>query len=126
MYSLRMSFWMVPDILSAETPRFSATAMYMQSRMAAVELMVMEVDTWSRGMPSKRISMSARESMATPTFPTSPAAMEASESYPICVGRSNATDNPVWPAERRYLYRSLDSLAVPKPAYWRMVQKRPR
>ena len=80
MYSLRMSFWMVPEILSAAAPCFSATAMYMESRMAAVELMVMEVETLSSGMPSKRISMSASESMATPTLPTSPWLMAASES----------------------------------------------
>ena len=43
-------------------------------------LMVMEVDTLSRGMPWKRRSMSARESMATPTLPTSPWARGWSES----------------------------------------------
>ncbi len=30
------------------------------------------------------------------------------------------------PWARRYRYRSFDSRAVPKPAYWRMVQKRDR
>jgi len=34
------------------------------------------------GMSSKRISISRRVSMATPTFPTSPLAMIWSESYP--------------------------------------------
>ena len=43
-------------------------------RIAAVELMVMEVETFSSGMPSKRVSMSSSESMATPTLPTSPSA----------------------------------------------------
>ena len=42
--------------------------------MAAVALMVMEVETFSSGMLSKRVSMSSRESMATPTLPTSPRA----------------------------------------------------
>ena len=32
--------------------------------------------------------------MATPTLPTSPYASGSSLSYPICVGRSNATDKP--------------------------------
>src|SRR2546422_7783321 len=54
--------------------------------------MVMEVETFSRGIPSKRVSMSSSESMATPTLPTSPCARGASESNPICVGRSNATE----------------------------------
>ncbi len=70
--------------------------------------------------------MSASESMATPTFPTSPSARGWSESKPIWVGRSNAHDNPVWPAPRRNLNRSLVASAVPNPAYCRMVQRRPR
>ena len=43
-------------------------------------LMVMEVETRSSGMPSRRISMSSRVEMATPTFPTSPAEAGWSES----------------------------------------------
>ncbi len=43
-------------------------------------LIVIDVDTWSRRMPRNRVRMSSRESMATPTRPTSPAAMAASES----------------------------------------------
>ena len=35
------------------------------------------------------------ESIATPALPTSPSDRGESESIPICVGRSNATDNPV-------------------------------
>ena len=48
--------------------------------MAAVELMVMEVETSSSGIPSKSRCMSSMESIATPTRPTSPAAMGWSES----------------------------------------------
>ena len=70
--------------------------------------------------------MSSRESIATPTRPTSPTAIDASESYPIWVGRSKATDRPVCPCSSRYLKRAFVSSAVPKPAYWRMVQTRPR
>jgi len=54
--------------------------MYKAMRMQAVALMVMDVLTRSRGMPSKRASMSRRLSMATPTRPTSPSAMGLSES----------------------------------------------
>ena len=64
--------------------------------------------------------------MATPTLPTSPRASWWSESRPICVGRSNATERPVWPFSVRYLKRALVSWAVPKPAYWRMVHGLPR
>ena len=60
-------------------------------------LIVIDVETLSRGMSLSRISMSSSESMATPTLPTSPLAMGSSESYPICVGRSKATERPVWP-----------------------------
>ena len=102
-YSLRMSFWIVPLSFSGETPCFCPTAMYIASKTAAGALMVMEVLTWSRGIPSKRISMSSRESIATPTLPTSPMAISWFESYPIWVGRSNATDSPVCPCFRRNL-----------------------
>ncbi len=48
--------------------------------MAAVELMVIEVVTRSRGMPSSSRRMSPIESIATPTLPTSPLAIGWSES----------------------------------------------
>ncbi len=35
-------------------------------------------------------------------------------------------DRPVWPCSRRKRNRSLVSLAVANPLYWRIVQKRPR
>jgi hypothetical protein len=88
--------------------------------------MVIEVETSRKEMPAKRSRMSRRESMATPTLPTSPRASWWSESRPICVGRSKATERPVWPFSVRYLKRALVSLAVPKPAYWRMVHGLPR
>ena len=65
-------------------------------------------------------------SMATPARPTSPSERGESESSPIWVGRSNATDRPVCPASRRRWKRSLVLLALPKPAYCRIVQSRPR
>ena len=43
-YSLRMSFWTVPPIRSAATPCSSATSSYSSSRIAAVALIVIEVD----------------------------------------------------------------------------------
>ena len=45
MYSLSMSFWMVPPSFSMGTPCFSATAMYMHSATMAEALMVIEVLT---------------------------------------------------------------------------------
>ena len=54
-------------------PRRFAVATYSASRMMAVELMVIEVDTRSSGMPSNSAAMSSIESIATPTRPTSPA-----------------------------------------------------
>ena len=79
-YSLRMSFWVVPEIRSRATPRFSAAATYRARRIAAVELIVIEVLTSSSGSPSRSISMSASELIGTPTRPTSPVASGASES----------------------------------------------
>ena len=37
------------------------------------------------------------ERLETPVRPTSPRAIGSSESSPICVGRSKATESPVWP-----------------------------
>ena len=50
MYSLRMSFWIVPLSLSRAIPRSSATTMYIASSVAAVALIVIDVDTVSSGM----------------------------------------------------------------------------
>jgi hypothetical protein len=101
-YSLRMSFWIVPVSFSRGTPFFSAAATYRASRIAAVPLMVKLVLILSSGMPSKSTSASASVSTATPTRPTSSPNSASSESYPHCVGRSRATDNPVPPWPSRY------------------------
>ena len=101
MYSFRMSFWIVPRSLVRETPFSSATAMYKQSKIAAVELMVIDVEILSSGRFARSVRMSSIESMATPTRPTSPSDFASSESRPICVGRSKATLSPVWPCARR-------------------------
>src|SRR5947207_3365513 len=61
--------------------------------MEAVALMVIEVEIFSRLMPSNSRRMSSMESMATPTFPTSPTAMGWSESMPICVD-NKGNDGP--------------------------------
>ena len=79
-YSLSMSFCTVPVIFSGGHPCLSATSWYRSSSIAAVALMVIEVDTRSRGMSWSRISMSSSESIATPTLPTSPFAIGSSES----------------------------------------------
>ena len=47
---------------------FFATAAYRHSSTDAVALMVMEVLTLSRGMPSSSVSMSSRWQMGTPTY----------------------------------------------------------
>ena len=73
-YSFRMSFWTVPDNADAAIPRRRAVAIYIASRMIAVELIVIDVDTRSSGMSANSASMSSMESIATPTRPTSPAA----------------------------------------------------
>ena len=98
MYSLSTSFWIVPVSLSGRTPCSSPTVWYISSSTAAGALMVIDVDTVSSGMPLKSVRMSSTVSMATPTLPTSPCATWASESYPIWVGRSKATESPVVPA----------------------------
>ncbi len=65
---------MVPLIWFFATPFFSATAIYIASRIEAGAFIVIEVETLSRGILSNKISISARVSIATPTLPTSPSA----------------------------------------------------
>jgi hypothetical protein len=97
MYSLRMSFWFVPPSSSGGTPCFSAATTYIARSTMAGALMVMEVVISAIGMPSKSRSMSSKESMATPSVPTSPRDKGESESRPIRVGMSKATERPFWP-----------------------------
>ncbi len=87
---------------------------------------VMLVVTPCKSMPENRMSMSAAESIATPQWPTSPSDCGSSESRPMSVGMSKATESPPPPAPRIILYRSFVCCALPKPANCRMVQVRPR
>ena len=124
--SLSMSFWIVPPTALQGTPWRSATARYMARMTDAVQLMVIDVVTRSRGIPSKRRSMSSRVETVTPSRPTSPRARGWSASYPMSAGMSKAVDRPVCPSRRRNLKRRFVSSGVPNPANIRMVQSRPR
>ena len=78
------------------------------------------VRTWvifSSGIPSIKISISSKLSIATPTRPTSPSESGSSESKPSCVGRSSATLKPVKPCSSSILKRSFVSAGVPNPPY---------
>ena len=46
--------------------------MYMAKSVDAVALMVIEVVIFSNSIPLNKVSISFKESIATPTFPTSP------------------------------------------------------
>ena len=59
--------------------------------------MVIDVLTDSSGILSNNVARSSTVSIATPTRPTSPNASGSSESRPIWVGRSNATERPFCP-----------------------------
>jgi hypothetical protein len=98
MNSLRMSFWMVPEIFFQSAPCFSATTRYIAKIIAAGELIVIDVVMSPRRMPSNSVSMSASDVTLTPHLPTSPSDSSWSGSRPISVGRSNATLRPVPPA----------------------------
>ena len=107
-------------------PWRSAATRYMQKTGTAGPLIVIDVVVWSSGMPSKSTSMSAAESMATPQWPTSPSERGSSESRPISVGMSNATDRPSPPDLRSILYRSLVCLTLPNPENCLIVHGLPR
>src|SRR2546425_5511889 len=125
-YSFRMSFWTVPRSDGRAMPRASPVATYRASRIAAVAWIVRRVLPRARGRPWRSACMPSREEIATPPRPPSPRAIGASLSSPIWVGRSNATLRPSFPWAKRYLNRRFVSFAVPKPAYWRIVHRRPR
>ena len=70
-YSLSTSFWTVPRSSVRATPCASPIATYIASRTDAGALIVIDVLIWSSGISSNTVSKSARESIATPTCPTS-------------------------------------------------------
>jgi hypothetical protein len=79
-YSLSRSFWTVPESALHAIPRSRATERRSARRMAAVELIVIDIDTRSSGRPSVRRRMSSMVAIATPALPTSPRASGSSES----------------------------------------------
>src|SRR5687767_15171354 len=72
MNSLRMSFWIVPEIFCQSAPCFSATTRYIAKIIGAGELIVIDVVMSASEMPSNRRSMSASDVMLTPHLPVSP------------------------------------------------------
>ena len=94
MYSFRMSVWSVPSRAAQGTPWRSAAARKKANTIVAGPLMVIEVVMSDSGMPSNSVSKSSSESVATPHRPTSPSLRGSSESRPIRVGMSKATDRP--------------------------------
>ena len=73
MYSFNRSFWIVPRSEVQGIPSLRARERTIASRMAAVLLIVIEIETRSNGILLRRVSMSRNELIETPTFPTSPA-----------------------------------------------------
>src|SRR3989454_12392160 len=63
MNSFRMSFCSVPPSCAAGTPCFSATAMYIQRRIAAGEVEVIHPVEFSKGVPPERGSIFFAESV---------------------------------------------------------------
>ena len=72
----------------------------MQKIGTAGPLIVIDVVTSPRSMLSNSTSMSIAESIATPQWPTSPRLFGSSESRPISVGMSKATESPPPPRPR--------------------------
>ena len=107
-------------------PWRSAATRYMQKTGTAGPLIVIEVVTSSSGMPSKSSSMSAAESMATPQWPTSPSDCGSSESRPIRVGMSNATESPPPPRAEDHLVPLVGLPGVAEPGELPDRPRRPR
>ena len=79
-YSLRMSFWIVPVMRLSATPCSFATTSYMPISTKADALIVYDVDTSSSGMSFISKRTSSIVSTATPIFPISGTATGWSES----------------------------------------------
>ena len=79
-YSFRMSFCVVPISAARSTLCSSATATYNARSHIAVALIVIDVFISSSGIPSNSARMSSIDVIGTPTLPTSPDAIGASES----------------------------------------------
>src|SRR3954468_12840800 len=86
--------------------------------------MVIEVFISVSGMSSNRRRISPRWGIGTPTLPTSPLLSGSAGSYPVWVGRSKATDRPVWPLARLVRYSALDAAGVECPAEVRITHGR--
>ena len=100
MYSLKMSVCRVPLSTPGSVPWRSAATSIMQKIGTAGPEIVIDVVTSASGIWSNRTSMSAAVSMATPQWPTSPRLIGSSESRPISVGMSKATESPPPPRPR--------------------------
>src|SRR5665811_2408657 len=83
--------------------------------------MVIEVFICASGMSAKSARMLPTCDIGTPTLPTSPRDNAWSGSYPVCVGRSKATERPVCPLARLRRKSSLLAMALEWPAYVRMT-----
>ena len=98
-----------------------------RSRVAAVALMVIEVNTSPSGMPFIRTLHVLNRVDRHPDPAHFAGRQRVSESRPIWVGRSKATDNPTAPLRPANTGTAeFDSAAVPNPAYWRIVHSRAR
>ena len=75
-----MSFWTVPPSSLRGTPVSLPDGEEEGRGIGAVALIVIEMVAVPRGIPRKSRRMSSSESMATPTRPTSPRALEWSAS----------------------------------------------
>ena len=107
------------------TPCSSAATRKKAKMTWAGPLMVIDTETSPSGIPSKRRTMSSALSTATPQSPTSPGARAWSESRPMRVGMSKATDTPCWPCSSRWRKRRLVSSTPANPANWRIVHGLP-
>ena len=100
MYSLKMSVCSVPSSLAMSTPWRSAATRYMQNTGTAGPEIVIEVVTSASGMSVEQhvhVGGGVDRHAAVPDLAE---AFGSSESRPISVGMSNATDSPPPPEPR--------------------------
>ena len=71
-YSFKMSFCMVPDIVEGSIPDSSATTAYIANKIIAGALIVIEVEIFEKSSPANSVFISSTVSIATPTLPTYP------------------------------------------------------
>ena len=126
-YSFKMSFWIVPRQLVARDALLLGDQLVeqQQRRRRGVDRHRGR-DLVEGQPPSSSAHVHSSEEIATPTLPDLALGARVIGVVAHLRGQVEGARQPGLAGARRNLKRSFVASAVPKPAYWRIVQSRPR